>query len=341
MTDQSRCSLPIGAVGVRRGALLALYGTGLYLLAILMASYPSQQGPWWSVRQFTDSARTIWTAWIATDGVGIFEALGYLGIAVVVLGLGWYWFGRPAYVAVRGASERRDRSSSAAATAPGNPPLQGNARNAGIVLLWALGGVLIGYGPLRSVARGAFGASVVQGVLIIGALATGYYVATKRTDRAAAVPHRDRDGRRFEPVLALAAAGGIGGTVVGYVFARDLRLLQSSGEMLVRRVPADLAVAVATFAVVIVVLTRSYGGQRSADAAEGRTEPRTQPAPTEVPPLLPDPELARRRALPPARDGSRSGDDFETDREVLDEVVEAAIRARRVKTLAERRGRTR
>lgn len=102
--EDRRRSLRDG-IDVRRGALVALNGIGLYLVAVLVSAYywPLDSGG--SSVALGTAVVEYWWQWRGAAGVDLVEGCAYLGLVLVVVGPGWYWIGRPVLRTVAGDDE--------------------------------------------------------------------------------------------------------------------------------------------------------------------------------------------------------------------------------------------
>lgn len=98
MGHRGRFETSIEAVSFRRGLLIGLDGVALWTVAILSTGYFTRSTPWSSVFGVIESTNAYWWRWVNSTGIEFFEAVAYLGLAVTVLGITWYWVCRPIYV---------------------------------------------------------------------------------------------------------------------------------------------------------------------------------------------------------------------------------------------------
>lgn len=76
----------------RYGLIVLLDGVSLWFLAVLTTAYLSGADlPWQSVTEFLVSFHTYTGTWISAPHVGLPAVIGYLGIALTVVGPSWYW----------------------------------------------------------------------------------------------------------------------------------------------------------------------------------------------------------------------------------------------------------
>lgn len=237
----------------RRGALGVLYGVGVLAVALLATAYASRSNPWRSVADVVASVTSYWARWRTLPGVGGFEALGYLGLAVAVLGAGWCWIARPVTRGLAGAS----------AGSTGTPPLErghpsGGRRSFdgvldGVPLAWLLAsgstyagvGLLFAYGPLHGVLRGEWIESLVQTAVlagIFGGLLVGHHARVREQPG-----YVESTPRALFVELGVAVTAGGGGLGVGFAFVGELWALQRAVQSLgIPVVASGVALLVAT-----------------------------------------------------------------------------------------------
>lgn len=72
---------------LRAGVLVSLNGLSLWFLAVLVDVYTADAGlPWRSTRGFGRGLVDHTRGWMLDPGLGVLEAVGYLGLALFVAG---------------------------------------------------------------------------------------------------------------------------------------------------------------------------------------------------------------------------------------------------------------